>query len=61
MSELTVISLYLDIIYHVQEGTASLVFRSGDHILGTFSNGRLDGLVQETLEFCDLHNVRSRA
>ena len=35
-----------------------MVFRSGDHILGTFSNGRLDGLVQETLEFCDLHNVR---
>ena len=35
-----------------------MVFRSGDHILGTFTNGRLDGLVQETLEFCDLHNVK---
>ena len=41
----------------VREGPASLVTRAGDHYLGTYSRGQLDGLVTETLDFADLHNI----
>ena len=50
--------VWADYIQGVKEGSASLVFKNGDHILGSFRNGQLDGLVEETMDYCDYHNVK---
>lgn len=50
--------VWADFTHGVKEGSASLVYKNGDHILGSFRNGELDGLVKETLNFCEYDNVR---
>ena len=42
----------------VREGEGSLVENSGDHYLGKYSRGKLHGLVTETVDFSDFHNIR---
>ena len=42
----------------VREGEGSLVENSGDHYLGKYSRGTLHGLVTETVDFSDFHNIR---
>jgi len=49
--------LWTDFNHGIKEGSASIVYKSGDHILGNFKNDRLSGLVNETLDYCDHHNV----
>jgi len=46
-----------DCVHGVKEGLASLVLTNGDSLLGRFKAGRLEGLVTETLCFCDRDNV----
>ena len=41
----------------VREGEGSLVENSGDHYLGKYRRGRLHGLVTETVDFSDFHNI----
>jgi len=41
----------------VKEGLASVVLANGDNLMGRFRNGQLEGLVTETLSFCDRDNV----
>ena len=41
----------------VREGQGSLVKNSGDHYLGKYINGRLQGLVTETVDFSEFHNI----
>ena len=42
----------------MREGEGSLVENSGDHYLGKYRKGRLQGLVTETVDFSDFHNIR---
>ena len=42
----------------VREGEGSLVLASGDHFLGRYSRGKLHGLVTETIDFSEFHNIR---
>merc|ERR1712038_2224063 len=39
------------------EGLASVVLANGDNLMGRFRNGQLEGLVTETLSFCERDNV----
>lgn len=41
----------------VRQGEGSLVSRAGDHYLGHYTAGKLDGLVTETIDFADFHNI----
>ena len=41
----------------VREGEGSLVKNSGDHYLGKYRKGKLQGLVTETVDFSDFHNI----
>ena len=50
--------LWTDFNHGIKEGSASLVYKSGDHILGHFKNDRLSGSVLETIDYCDHHNVK---
>ena len=49
--------LWADFNHGVREGSASLVLKSGEHYLGHYRNGRLSGLVEETIEYGDKPNV----
>ena len=50
--------VWADFVHGVKEGSASLVSKNGDHTLGSFKNGHLEGPVEETMDFCDFHNVK---
>ena len=50
--------LWADFIHGVKTGPASLVFHNGDHFQGDYKDDYLHGLVIETIDYCDLHNVR---
>jgi len=46
-----------DCVHGVKEGSASVVLSNGDNLMGRFLDGRLEGLVTETIGFCDRDNV----
>ena len=56
---IAIICQYLSIrALQIEEANViSLVENSGDHYLGKYRRGRLHGLVTETLDFSDFHNI----
>lgn len=50
--------VWADFVHGIKEGSASIVFQNGDHYSGHFHHDQLNGLVIETIDFCDFHNIR---
>ena len=50
--------LWADFVHGIKEGSASIVYSNGDHYSGHFLHDKLNGLVIETLDFCDFNNIR---